>query len=39
MTMQKKIVMLRQMGEEDDQGILEVYLELAAQKILNRMYP
>lgn len=39
MTTQKKIDMLRQMGDEDDQGILEVYLELAAQKILNRMYP
>jgi len=39
MTMQKKIDMLRRMGEEDDQGILEVYLELAGQKILNRMYP
>lgn len=39
MTTQKKIDMLRQMGDEDDQCILEVYLELAAQKILNRMYP
>ena len=39
MTTERKIDMLRQMGEEDDQGILEVYLELAAQKILNRMYP
>ena len=39
MTTQRKIEMLRQMGEEDDQGVLEVYLELAGQKILNRMYP
>ena len=41
MTMEKKIDMLRRMmdGDETDRGILEVYLELAAQKILNRMYP
>ena len=41
MTMDKKIDMLRQMmdGDDMDRGILEVYLELAAQKILNRMYP
>ena len=26
-------------GDNMDQGILEVYLELAGQKILNRMYP
>lgn len=40
MTMDKKIDMLRQMmGDDTDRGILEVYLELAAQKILNRMYP
>ena len=40
MTLEKKIDMLSHMlGEEMDQGILEVYLELAAQKILNRMYP
>ena len=41
MTMEKKIDMLRRMmdGDETDEGILEVYLELAAQKILNRMYP
>ena len=41
MTMAKKINMLRRMmdGDETDEGILEVYLELAAQKILNRMYP
>lgn len=38
--MEKKVEMLRRMnGEEEDNGILEVYLELAAQKILNRMYP
>lgn len=41
MTMDKKIDMLRRMmdGDETDSGILEVYLELAGQKILNRMYP
>lgn len=41
MTMEKKIDMLRRMmdGDETDEGILEVYLELAGQKILNRMYP
>ena len=40
MTTDKKIDMLRQMmDDETDRGILEVYLELAAQKILNRMYP
>ena len=40
MTEQRKIDMLRRMmdGDETDQGILEVYLELAKQKILNRMY-
>ena len=40
MTTDKKIDMLRQMmDDETDRGILEVYLGLAAQKILNRMYP
>ena len=39
MTTEKKIDMLRIMSEEDDRDILEIYLELAAQKILNRMYP
>ena len=42
MTTDMKVNMLRRMlGEDDDmdRGILEVYLELAAQKILNRMYP
>ena len=41
MTVEKKIDMLRRMldGDETDEDILEVYLELAAQKILNRMYP
>jgi hypothetical protein len=41
MTIDKKVDMLRRMmGEDDtDRGILEVYLELAGQKILNRMYP
>lgn len=41
MTNEKKIDMLRRMmdGDETDEGILEVYLELAGQKILNRMYP
>lgn len=41
MTMDQKITMLGNMlGDEDiDQGVLEVYLELAGQAILNRMYP
>jgi hypothetical protein len=41
MTMEKKVDMLQRMmpGDNMDQGILEVYLELAGQKILNRMYP
>ena len=40
MTNEKKIDMLRTMtGGDTDMDILEVYLELAAQKILNRMYP
>lgn len=41
MTHQKKVDMLRRMlGPEDttDVGILEVYLELAGHKVLNRMY-
>ena len=41
MTTVRKVDMLRRMmdGEETDTGILELYLELAGQKILNRMYP
>lgn len=42
MTMAKKVDMLRRMMEpndDTDRGVLEVYLELAGQKILNRMYP
>ena len=41
MTADTKIDMLLRMmdGEDVDRGILEVYLELAGQKILNRMYP
>ena len=41
MTTDKKIDMLRRMmGEDDtDRGILEAYLDIAGQKILNRMYP
>ena len=40
MTNEKKIDMLRIMtGGDTDVDILEVYLTLAAQKILNRMYP
>lgn len=41
MTLEKKISMLRHMmdGDDTDQDILEVYLDIAAQKILNRMYP
>ena len=41
MTQQKKIDMLRRMmeGDDTDEGILKVYLEIAANQILNRMYP
>lgn len=41
MSMDRKIDMLLRMldGDDYDRGVLEVYLELAAQKILNRMYP
>ena len=37
----RKITMLRNMlmDEDMDEDILEVYLDLAAYKILNRMYP
>ena len=40
MTTKKKIDMLRSMmgGDEEDSGVLEVFLEIAKQKILNRMY-
>lgn len=40
MTIEKKIDMLRRMmdGDETDEDILEVYLELAGQKILNKLY-
>jgi len=40
MTMEKKLDLLSKMmeGDDTDQGILEAYLEIAAQKILNRMY-
>lgn len=41
MTKEKMIGMLRSMLGPDDtsDGILNVYLEIAAQKILNHMYP
>jgi len=41
MTTERKLEMLRNMLGEDetDQGILETYLDLAGDKILNRMYP
>lgn len=41
MTDQKKLDMLRQMmdGDDTDEGILSVYLEIARCQILNRMYP
>lgn len=42
MTLEDKINRLRRMMDDDDDtddDILEVYLEVAAQKILNRMYP
>ena len=41
MTQEKKIDMLSHMIDDDDldPDILDVYLEIAAQKILNRVYP
>ena len=41
MTEQDKVEMLRTLLEEHDtpNAVLKVYLELAAHKILNRMYP
>ena len=41
MTIEKKIEMLRRMldGDDTDADILKVYLDLAEQAILNRMYP
>lgn len=41
MTTEEKIVLLRKTlpGDETESGILEVYLKMAEQKILNRMYP
>ena len=40
MSTEKKISMLRAMmgDENEDSGVLEAYLELAKQKVLNRMY-
>ena len=41
MTKERMINMLHSMMEGDDtsDGVLDTYLEIAAQKILNRMYP
>ena len=39
MTERQKLDMLSQMSGEEDEGILSVYLQLAGEKILNRMYP
>lgn len=40
MTREQKIIMLGQMTDDGTPSeILEVYLELAGQKILNRLYP
>ena len=40
MTMERKVEMLsRMLDDAVDSETLELYLELAAQKILNRMYP
>ncbi len=40
MTKEQKIIMLEQMMDDGTPpAVLEVYLELAGQKILNRMYP
>ena len=44
MTQQQKIILLARMVEEDPTdttvaGLLEIYLQIAGDKILNRMYP
>ena len=41
MTAEQKLTMLKSMidASDDTDDILNVYLELAAQKVLNRMYP
>ena len=41
MSQNKKIDMLQAMmgGDEEDRDVLDVFLELAGHKILNRMYP
>ena len=41
MMTERKVLLLRSMmdGDDTEDAVLEVYLELAAQKILNRMYP
>lgn len=41
MTIERKIEILRTMmdGDGSDEDFLKIYLEIAAQKILNRMYP
>lgn len=41
MTKAQKVDMLRTLmeGEEDSTAILSLYLDMAGQKILNRMYP
>lgn len=41
MTTEEKIAILRKTlpGDETESDILEVYLKMAEQKILNRMYP
>ena len=41
MTNDNKVYLLRKMVDDDtlEDEILSIYLELAAQKILNRMYP
>ena len=40
MTMESKVTLLQSMMDDDSDptGVLEAYLELAGQKILNRMY-
>ena len=40
MTAEGKVDILRKMMDEaEDEGVLSAYLEMAGQKILNRMYP
>lgn len=40
MTNSNKLTLLKKMyGESEDDGVLSAYLDIAAEKILNRLYP